>query len=139
MPIELWVSTSVHETLLTRWTAPFPTVRIRRAPGFRAVADDGTGRNPVLPAKMPMLLRLLPYLRSATVVVCAEQTSLWLPRLFPMRAKFVKTFARGRLDERARRSAAAGGGADLGAERAGAADAISTAGSRPSGSSRPAM
>ncbi len=91
VPIELWVSTSVHETLLTRWTARFPTVRIRRAPGFRVVADDGTGRNPVLPSKMPMLLRLLPYLRSATVVVCAEQTSLWLPRLFPMRAKFVKT------------------------------------------------
>ncbi|MEG8017734.1 hypothetical protein [Sphingomonas sp. LR55] len=92
MPIELWVSTSVHETLLTRWTAPFPTVRIRRAPGFRVVADDGSGRNPVLPAKIPMLLRLLPYLRSgATVVACAEQTSLWLPRLFPMRAKFVKT------------------------------------------------
>lgn len=91
VPIELWVSTSVHETLLTRWTAPFPNVRIRRAPGFRVVADDGSGRNPVLPAKMPMLLRLLPYLRTATVVVCAEQTSLWLPRLFPMRAKFVKT------------------------------------------------
>lgn len=91
VPIDLWVSTSVHETLLGRWTAPFPTVRIRRAPGFRVVADDGSGRNPVLPAKMPMLLRLLPYLRSAAVVVCAEQTSLWLPRLFPMRAKFVKT------------------------------------------------
>ncbi len=91
VPIELWVGTSVHETLLTRWTAPFPTVRIRRAPGFRIVADDGSGRNPVLPAKIPMLLRLLPYLRSAAVVVCAEQTSLWLPRLFPMRAKFVKT------------------------------------------------
>ena len=91
VPIELWVSTSVHETLLMRWTTPFPTVVIRRAPGFRAVADDGSGRNPLLPAKIPMLLRLLPYLRSATVVVCAEQTSLWLPRLFPMRAKFVKT------------------------------------------------
>ena len=91
VPIELWVSTSVHETLLTRWTAAFPTVRIRRAPGFRAVENDGSGRNPVLPAKIPMLLRLLPHLRKASIVVCAEQTSLWLPRLFPMRAKFVKT------------------------------------------------
>ena len=91
VPIDLWVSTSVHESLLTRWTAPFSSVRIRRVPGFRRVADDGTGRNPVLPAKIPMLVRLLPYLRSARVVVCAEQTSLWLPRLFPMRAKFVKT------------------------------------------------
>ncbi len=91
VPIDLWVSTSVHETLLGRWSARFPTVRIRRAPGFRTVADDGSGRNPVLPAKIPMLLRLLPALRHARIVVCAEQTSLWLPRLFPMRARFVKT------------------------------------------------
>ena len=53
VPIELWVSTSVHETLLTQWTAPFLTVRIRRAPGFRAVAD-GDGAEAGLPAGQPV-------------------------------------------------------------------------------------
>lgn len=91
LPIALWVSTSVHETLLTRWTAGLSNVRIRRAPGFAHVRDPASGRNPRLPAKIPMLLRLLPHLRRADVVVCAEQTSLWLPRLFPLRARFVKT------------------------------------------------
>ena len=90
LPVDAWVATSVHEALLTRWSAGLP-VRIRRAPGFRRV-DGPAGRNPPLPSKIPVLLRLLPRLLSARAVVCAEQTSLWLPRLFPwLRLPFVKT------------------------------------------------
>ncbi|MGN6279954.1 MAG: hypothetical protein ACTHM8_14700 [Sphingomonas sp.] len=91
LPIELWVSTSVHEQLLHRWTAALgANVRIRRAPGFRKIDDDADGRNPELPAKLPMLARLAPLLWRTGVVVCAEQTSLWLPTLLPMPARFVK-------------------------------------------------
>ena len=90
--IDLWVSTSMHENLLAGWTGKIADrVRIRRAPGFRTVADDRHGRNPRLPAKLPMLLRLAPTLRRAHAVISAEQTSLWLPRLFPMRAPFINT------------------------------------------------
>ncbi|MEG3165810.1 hypothetical protein U1701_14530 [Sphingomonas sp. PB2P19] len=91
LPIELWVSTSMHEALLGRWTADLPNVRILRAPGFRAV-DDAEGRNPELPAKLPMLARLLPYLARTPVVVCAEQTSLWLPAVLPLKTRFIDTF-----------------------------------------------
>ena len=90
LPVDAWVATSVHEALLTTWSAGLP-VRIRLAPGFRRV-DGPAGRNPPLPSKIPVLLRLLPHLLSARAVVCAEQTSLWLPRLFPwLRLPFVKT------------------------------------------------
>ncbi|WP_380785554.1 hypothetical protein [Sphingomonas sp. R86521] len=91
LPIELWVSTSMHAALLGRWTADLPSVRIRRAPGFRIV-DEAEGRNPALPAKLPMLVRLLPYLARTPVVVCAEQTSLWLPAVLPMKTRFIDTF-----------------------------------------------
>ena len=90
LAIDLWVSTSMHEALLGDWSAALPGVRIRRAPGFRTVAADA-GDNPPLPPKLPMLLRLAPRLARVPVVVCAEQTSLWLPRLLPMRTRFVKT------------------------------------------------
>jgi hypothetical protein len=90
VPIDLWVSTSVHETLLGRWIAK-DHVRIRRAPGFRTVPDDASGRNPTLPFKPWMLARMVPHLRGTPVAVCAEQTSLWLPTLLPLRTKFVKT------------------------------------------------
>lgn len=86
--VDAWVATSVHEALLARWGEDLP-VRVRRAPGFRRVGADA--RNPPLPAKIPTLLRLLPHLLSARAVVCAEQTSLWLPRLFPLRVPFIKT------------------------------------------------
>ena len=91
--VDAWVATSVHEALLARWSEGLP-VRIHRAPGFRKVGADGLGgdwRNPSLPAKIPTLLRLLPHLLAARAVVCAEQTSLWLPRLFPLRVPFIKT------------------------------------------------
>jgi hypothetical protein len=92
LPITLWVSTSVHEALLGRWTADLPSVRIRRAPGFRDLGGHDDGRNPALPAKLPMLVRLLPYLARTPVVVCAEQTSLWLPAVLPMKTRFIDTF-----------------------------------------------
>lgn len=92
LAIECWVATSVHEALLTGWCAGLGNVRIRRAPGFRTIADARSGRNPPLPAKLPMLARLAPRLLGTRVVVCAEQTSLWLPTLLPFfPARFVKT------------------------------------------------
>lgn len=92
--IDLWVGTSVHEKLLSGWIATIDGTRptICRAPGFRTVADDDHGRNPPLPPKLPTLFRLAPHLRGTDVVVCAEQTSLWLPALLPMRARFIDTF-----------------------------------------------
>jgi hypothetical protein len=91
LPIDVWVSTSVHEALIGRWLAKagITSARIRRAPGFRMLAGEDDGRNPPLPAKLPMLLRLAPRLNRAALAVCAEQTSLWLPRTLPMRPRFV--------------------------------------------------
>lgn len=90
--IDLWVSTSIHERLLERWTKGMGNIRIRRAPAYRDVDVIEDGRNPGLPSKLPMLLRLAPRLRGTSVVVCAEQTSLWIPRLLPWsRTRFVKT------------------------------------------------
>lgn len=110
VPIDLWVSTSVHEELLARWTKELgnPAIRIRRAPGFRLVQGGVEGRNPSLPAKLPMLVRLLPHLIRAPVAVCAEQTSLWLPTLLPMPTRFVNTLhgagSMNARDDRRRRS-----------------------------------
>lgn len=92
--IELWVATSVHEELLNRWAAALdhPAIRIRRAPGFRSHPELRAGDNPPLPPKLAMLARLAPQLRGTPVAVCAEQTSLWIPRLLPwLRTRFVKT------------------------------------------------
>jgi len=92
LTLDCWVSTSVHEALLSRWSATLPNVRLRRAPGFRHVADAQSGRNPPLPAKLPMLVRLVPHLVAARLVICAEQTSLWIPALLPfLKRRFVKT------------------------------------------------
>lgn len=91
--IDMWVSTSVHEALLDGWLADQDRarIRIRRAPGFRLFLGEHDGRNPQLPAKLPMLARLAPRLALARVVVSAEQTSLWLPALLPLRSRFVNT------------------------------------------------
>lgn len=89
--IDLWVSTSVHETLLRQWTAtlgPAP-IRIRRAPGYRRLQGHEDGRNPPLPNKLLMLARLVPYLLRTPVVVSAEQTSLWIPTLLPLHTRFI--------------------------------------------------
>lgn len=89
--IDCIVATSLHEALLAGWAAPLPNVRLIRAPGFRHV-DGAPGDNPPLPPKLPMLARLAPRLARARVAVCAEQTSLWLPRVLPfLPTRFVKT------------------------------------------------
>jgi hypothetical protein len=96
LSIDLWVATSVHESLLTGWLRETGLiggrVTVRRIPGFRDYPDLARGENPPLPPKIPMLVRLLPHLLGARVVVCAEQTSLWLPRALPfLPMRFVKT------------------------------------------------
>jgi hypothetical protein len=93
LAIDVWVSTSVHEGLIARWLGQERgKIRIRRAPGFRDHPELIHGENPPLPAKIPMLARSLPHLLGASVVVCAEQTSLWLPAALPfLRMRFVIT------------------------------------------------
>lgn len=90
MDIDLWVSTSVHEALLESWIER-GRMSVRRAPGFRQVPDAETGRNPRLPFKPLLLAGMVPHLLRARAAICAEQTSLWLPMLLPMRTPFVKT------------------------------------------------
>ena len=68
--------------------AGWGSARSATGAGLPAGAD---GRNPPLPAKIPTLIRLIPHLRRARAVVCAEQTSLWLPRALPFLPPFVKT------------------------------------------------
>ena len=87
--IDAWVATSMHEDLIRGWLGEGTRVRIRRAPGFRALGAWEAGRNPPLPAKLPLLARLAPRLLRTEVVVTAEQTSLWIPAVLPMRARFV--------------------------------------------------
>lgn len=92
LKIDVWVSTSAHEALIGGWLQPaHRNVRMRRAPGFAQVPDGEAGRNPPLPAKIPMLLRLAPHLARVSVVVCVEQTSLWLSRLAPWLSRFIFT------------------------------------------------
>lgn len=92
LPIDLWVSTSVHEELIAGWLGPeHENIRLRRAPGFLSLGECEPGRNPPLPSKLPMLARLALRLAGMRVVVCAEQTSLWLPRLLPTRTRYIFT------------------------------------------------
>jgi hypothetical protein len=82
--IDIWVSNARLEELVRPWIRPLPSVRLRLTPGFR--------RDALLPAKLPLLARLLPRLARTPVVVCAEQTSLWVPRLLPwLPTRYVKT------------------------------------------------
>ena len=87
--VDAWVATSMHEDLLRGWLGAQSQVRIRRAPGFRDLGAWEAGRNPPLPAKLPLLARLAPRLLTTRVVVSAEQTSLWIPTILPTRARFV--------------------------------------------------
>ena len=93
--IECWVSTSVHEGLIMGWLAEAgiaERVRVRRAPGYRDHPELLRGENPPLPPKILMLIRLLPRLLAAPVIVCAEQTSLWLPVALPfLPMRFIMT------------------------------------------------
>ncbi|MBA2932870.1 hypothetical protein HZF05_02050 [Sphingomonas sp. CGMCC 1.13654] len=94
LDIECWVATSVHEGLLSGWLSDAglaARVRLRRVPGFLDLPALTHGENPPLPAKLPMLARLAGYLLRVDAVICAEQTSLWLPRLLPfLRRRFIK-------------------------------------------------
>jgi hypothetical protein len=97
-PITIWVSTSAHEATLARLFgarllgAEHAAITVARAPLFRDIPGAQAGQNPQLPPKLPMLLALLPQLRRADVVLVAEQTSLWLPKLFgPFCPPFVLT------------------------------------------------
>jgi hypothetical protein len=84
LPVDLWVSNSGVESLVLPWIAGLPQVRLRRAPGFRS--DDRPA------SKLPTLARLVPRLAGVPVVVCAEQTSLWIPRALPwLPTRYVKT------------------------------------------------
>jgi hypothetical protein len=96
LPVDVWVSTSVHERLIAGWLAEAglgePQIRVRRAPGFRNHPHLTKGENPPIPSKLPTLARLVPHLLGASVVVCAEQTSLWIPTALPfLRQRFVIT------------------------------------------------
>ncbi len=88
LPIDLWVGERAVEIMLRERLEAFSggSVRLRRAPGFH----DGDRARPRW-AKLAMLARLAPRLRDARVAVCAEQTSLWLARLPPLRTRFIKT------------------------------------------------
>jgi hypothetical protein len=103
-PLDLWVSTAAHEELLAAWAAGLSMVRLRRPPGFREARDGA------LPPKLPMLAALAPQLARAAAVVCAEQTSLWLPTVLPFLPPFVKTShgvgSMSARDDRRRRAAA---------------------------------
>lgn len=88
--IDLWVSTSAHEALLRGWMQDLgpATVRLRRASGYRAVAGEA-GSNPELPSKSRLLLGMVVPMLRTPVAVVAEQTSLWLPALLPLRTRFI--------------------------------------------------
>ncbi len=88
-PVDVWVATSMHRDLIGGWLGDRPNVRLRRAPGFRDLGAWPAGRNPPLPAKLPLLARLAPRLMGTRLVVSAEQTSLWIPTLLPLRSRFV--------------------------------------------------
>lgn len=90
-PVTIWVSTSAHEVTLERLLGPdHASLLVARAPLFKAIPNAVAGQNPHLPPKLPMLAALLPHLRRADVVLVAEQTSLWLPKLL---GKAVPPFA----------------------------------------------
>lgn len=94
--VDIWIATSTHERLIVRWLNQLninnANVRIRRVPGFRVLPGLPLGNVPELPPKPLTLLRLMPRLITASAIVCAEQTSLWIPALIPFfRDRFVKT------------------------------------------------
>lgn len=80
--ITLFVITSVHEEIIAEALSGLgiTTIGIRRAQGFRAY-PKGTRATPHLPWKPRILTRNAPAIMASDVVVVAERTSLWLPRL----------------------------------------------------------
>lgn len=110
--IDLWVSTSVHQQLLARWTCGLAPdrLRIRRVPFFRDLPGLPEGSNPPLPSKWLLLLGVAPFLARTPVVVSAEQTSLWIPAVLPwLRTRYINVLhgagSIGNRDGRRRRAA----------------------------------
>ncbi|MEW4468745.1 hypothetical protein AB1K62_13035 [Parasphingorhabdus sp. JC815] len=91
--IDIWTSTSAHEALLKSWNVErYSNIRLRRSRLFRDVPSAGLGQNIESPAKLPMLLSLLPYIAGYKAVVVAEQTSLWLPKLLGRFTRLIPPF-----------------------------------------------
>lgn len=78
--IDAWCRSRHVEAMIAPRLAAYPNVRIRRAPGF--------GRQMT---KWLTLGLIAPKLAAHRVAICAEQTSLWLPLIAPIRTRFVKT------------------------------------------------
>ena len=81
--IDVWVGNPEVERLI----APLivhKSIRLRRAPGY-------SGGFAALPARKLVMLGLLARHLRVPVVVCAEQTSLWLPTVFRLKTRYVKT------------------------------------------------
>jgi len=82
LSIDIWISTSAHEDLLKSFGIDqYGNIRLRRPFFFRHCPDATLGQNVDLPSKLPMLFSILPHLRHTKIVIVAEQTSLWLPKL----------------------------------------------------------
>jgi len=100
LPIDLWVRDPFTDSILSeRINSLGGAVQIQRTSGY------GTSS----PRKLPLLVRLLPGIWHTPVVVCAEQTSLWIPTLLPGQWRFIKTShgvgSMSARDDRRRRSA----------------------------------
>jgi anti-sigma factor RsiW len=80
--ITLFVITSAHEEIIAEALdgLGITTIRIRRAHGFRRL-PAGTRETPHLPWKPRILTRNAPAIMGNDVVVVAERTSLWMPRI----------------------------------------------------------
>ena len=100
LPIDLWVGDPATYTLLAgRLGEMRGGARIRQTPGFA----------PMPARKLAVLARLWPRLWNARAIICAEQTSLWIPTLLPFGWRFIKTShgvgSMSARDDRRRRSA----------------------------------
>ncbi len=81
--IDVWVGNSDVERLIVPLIA-HRSIRLCRAPGYG-------GGFQALPARKLVMLGLLARHLRVPVVVCAEQTSLWLPTAFRLKTRYVKT------------------------------------------------
>lgn len=95
MPIDAWVPTSVHADLLRQFLAgeKLQQVRLRPTINFREMGSRWPdGRNPPLPSKVATLVLNAFSIARYDAVVCAERTSLWIPRFLPGCGRFLFTF-----------------------------------------------
>ena len=88
--ITLFVITSIHEEILREALAKagIGYVTVRRARGF-CTYPPGSRETPRLPHKLITLARNALAILRHDVAVCAERTSLWLPRVARFGADFV--------------------------------------------------